>query len=304
MMTNLTAVTANIADKSLFVGEQQDSYEQRYNTGCNLAAVGDYVGSENALKGAVEAAKSYLAEEEEAGEDEIEEETGIIKVQLGYVLQKMGKEKEAQNIYNAVLKNRPDDIGLVAVASNNLLTLNRDQNIFDSKKRLKAATADGLELKLTRVQKNQIARNQALLAMFTAQVDLCKQLVDQLDSTIIPDKQLIIAGVLAKSGKFAAAVDQLDNDSSPANKIIATQILLNAGEVKAATEKLASLPVDWRNRHGVLSTLVSLHLALDDRPAAANLLKQATQLNMKSKSSNSADMAVVWRKTAEFHLSS
>ena len=46
----------------------------------------------------------------------------------------------------------------------------RDQNIFDSKKRLKAATADGLELKLTSQQRKQIARNQALLAMFTAQV--------------------------------------------------------------------------------------------------------------------------------------
>ena len=32
------------------------------------------------------------------------------------------------------------------------------------------------------------------------QVDLCKQLVDQLDSNIVPDKDYIIAGVLAKSG--------------------------------------------------------------------------------------------------------
>ena len=46
----------------------------------------------------------------------------------------------------------------------------RDQNIFDSKKRIKAATAEGLELKLTSGQRGQIARNQALLAMFTAQV--------------------------------------------------------------------------------------------------------------------------------------
>jgi hypothetical protein len=46
----------------------------------------------------------------------------------------------------------------------------RDQNIFDSKKRIKAATAEGLELKLTSSQRAQIARNQALLAMFTAQV--------------------------------------------------------------------------------------------------------------------------------------
>ena len=80
------------------------------------------------------------------------------------------------------------------------MIVGRDQNIFDSKKRLKAATAEGLELKLTSAQRNIIARNQALLAMFTAQVDLCRQLVDQLDATIVPDRNLILAGVLAKSG--------------------------------------------------------------------------------------------------------
>jgi hypothetical protein len=32
------------------------------------------------------------------------------------------------------------------------------------------------------------------------QVDLCKQLVGQLDASIVPDKDLIIAGALAKSG--------------------------------------------------------------------------------------------------------
>jgi signal recognition particle subunit SRP72 len=46
-------------------------------------------------------------------------------VQLGYVLQQLGKEKEAQSIYNAVLRAKPADIGLVAVASNNLITINR-----------------------------------------------------------------------------------------------------------------------------------------------------------------------------------
>ena len=48
-----------------------------------------------------------------------------VQVQLAYVLQMQGKEKEAQAIYNNVLKNKPADIGLIAVASNNLLTLNR-----------------------------------------------------------------------------------------------------------------------------------------------------------------------------------
>ena len=48
-----------------------------------------------------------------------------MQVQLGYVLQQLGKEKEAQAIYNAVLRAKPADIGLVAVASNNLVTINR-----------------------------------------------------------------------------------------------------------------------------------------------------------------------------------
>ncbi len=38
-----------------------------------------------------------------------------------------GREKEAQAIYNTVLKTKPSDIALVAVASNNLMTINKDQ---------------------------------------------------------------------------------------------------------------------------------------------------------------------------------
>ena len=144
--------------------------------------MGELGKAEAALKKAEEVAKKFLQEE---GEEDIEEETGIIRVQLGFVMQQLGKEKEAATIYNQVtlnlsfnlltcfpkvLKSKPSDIGLVAVASNNLLCLNRDQNIFDSKKRLKAATVEGLELKLTSSQRRQIARNSALLAMFTAQV--------------------------------------------------------------------------------------------------------------------------------------
>jgi hypothetical protein len=42
------------------------------------------------------------------------------------------------------------------------------------------------------------------------QVDLCKQLVDQLDASIVPDKELIIAGALAKSGTRLRRCSVLD----------------------------------------------------------------------------------------------
>jgi len=54
----------------------------------------------------------------------------------------------------------------------------------------------------------------------------------------------------------------------------------------------------------VLSTLVSLHLALDDRAGAAQLLKTAVEWNKKDGGISQQGMATVWRKTAEFHLKS
>merc|ERR1719410_363763 len=244
--TNLSAVTAQLGDKSKMVVDETDTFEQRYNAGCNYASVGDFEEAEKVLVQAEKAARSFL-EEDEAGEEEILEETGIIRVQLGYVMQKQGRDKEAQTIYNQVLKNKPSDIGLVAVANNNLLTINKDQNIFDSKKRIKAATVEGLETKLTTAQRAAIDRNNALLAMFTAQVDLCKELVATLD-TSKADKDMIIAGALTKAGKHSDAVSTLM--ASP--KVEATtlltcgQILLAAGEVEEASKILSRLPYEWQ----------------------------------------------------------
>lgn len=305
-MTNLSAVTANMEDKTKMAVDKQDTYELRYNAGCNYAAAEDYKQAEVALKAAEETAKAFLAEDGST-EEEIEEETGIIRVQLGYTFQKLGREKEAQAIYNQVLRNKPSDIGLVAVASNNLLTLNKDQNIFDSKKRIKAATVEGLEHKLTGKQRRGIARNNALLAMYTAQVDLCQQLLDELDPSTIPDKRLIMAAALARAGKHQEAVDGLlgGGSSDPILQMTAANIYLAAGEVAAGAEMLARLPEEWKFRTGVLSTLVTLQLALENREAAAQVLKSAVVWSKKKGSvQGDADMATVFRKTAEFHLNS
>merc|ERR1712020_69246 len=118
-------------------------------------------------------------------------------------MQDSGYDREAQAIYNSVLKSKPSDIGLIAVASNNMLCLNKDQNIFDSKKRIKAATVEGLEHKLTSKHQAAIERNNALLAMYTNQVDLCKSLGNALlkEGKITSGEVLKLnAGVLSRSG--------------------------------------------------------------------------------------------------------
>jgi len=303
--TNLSAVTAHLGDASKMLVDCNETFEQQYNAGCNYAAVGDLVKAEAVLTEAKQAAETFLGDEE-ASQEEILEETGIIKVQLGYVMQRQGREKEAQTIYNQVLRSKPADSGLVAVASNNLLAINGDQNIFDSKKRLKAASVEGLELKLTSRQRASIQRNAALLAMFTAQVEQCKQLVASL-ACDEGERREIVAGVLARSGRHKEAVEELKSGTGappPVTTLTAAQILLTAGEVGSAISELEKLPPSWLYRTGVLSTMVTLLLAKEDRKGAANLLKEAVEWNKTNKALSKAGMAVVWRKTAEFHLKS
>jgi signal recognition particle subunit SRP72 len=81
----------------------------------------------------------------------------------------MGRTEESAKHYNHVLKQKPNDISLAAVASNNLVAINKDANVFDSKKKMKVATADGVQLKLTSKQQETISTNQSLLFMHTNQ---------------------------------------------------------------------------------------------------------------------------------------
>jgi signal recognition particle subunit SRP72 len=120
-------------------------------------------------------------EEDDLTEEEMESELAVIRVQLAYCLQLAKREKEALALYNTVLKNRPDDPALVAVACNNVVAINRDQNVFDSKKKMKSVPSGvpsalsgnqdvGVAAKLTRRQRASMAFNHCVLAYFVSQV--------------------------------------------------------------------------------------------------------------------------------------
>merc|ERR1719367_1124812 len=306
-LTNMQATAVYVEGAE--VVDQDDTYEMTYNRACQLLANQQWSEAEEALKKAEEMCKTNLREDE-ADDEEIERETGIIRVQIGFAVQMQGdkRDREAQNIYNAVLKSKPSDICLVAVASNNLVTLNKDQNIFDSKKRIKAASAEGIENKLTTVHRAAIARNNALLAMYTNQVDLCKTLINDLAGSFENhydqnDRDLIVAGVLARSGKVKESVDLLlrDKKDDMERILIAAQVLLEKADVTGSLAILEKLPANLKHRTGLLSSMVALYCANNERPKAAKLLKEAVTSATKLKT-NAEDMKLVWRKTAEFHL--
>ncbi len=308
--SNLKAIEVYVEDEALDEDEDDlDTYELVYNQACKLLALGKFKEAEKALKKSVVMCEEFLREEDDVEDADVEEETAILKAQLAYAvqMQQSGREKEAQGLYNAVLRAKPDDPGLAAVVANNLIAINKDQNIFDSKKRIKVATAEGVEHKLTFSARRTIARNHAVLAMTTNQVDLCRTLLKELKDKFNFDAgeaDLIEAGVLSRAGKVKEAIEVIlrgsGNKDLPLEKaLIAASVQLERGNVKEALDVFDRVSPKERFRFGVLGSMVALHVALEDRVGAAKLLKDAVDYHGKAKTGG---MDVVWRKTAEFHL--
>uniref|UniRef100_A0A8D8W6P3 Signal recognition particle subunit SRP72 n=1 Tax=Cacopsylla melanoneura TaxID=428564 RepID=A0A8D8W6P3_9HEMI len=307
--TNLAAVIANLAATQSKVDVpdlRESTYELVYNAACSLIGKGQYIEAEKKLRLAEKLWKEALEDDE----DEILDEIHILKVQQAYCMQMQGREKDSQNIYTSILKEKPTDVGLVAVANNNMAVINRDQNLFDSKKRMKNTLLDELDHKLNSRQKKIILMNNCLLALYTNQNVLCNQYCDKLLAKY-PDAAetvaLIKAVSFSKDNKMAEAVKTLEEYSNkyPAKqlyiRLAAVQLYLNQGDIKSALSSLEGLSGENKFRPGIVSALVSLYLASQDRDRASKILEQTVDWYRKTKV-NASDLTTLWRQAADFHL--
>lgn len=309
-LTNMSAVAANLAD----VGQakatldiREDTYELTYNKACALAGEKKFLDAEKKLRVSEKMCREFL-EDDGATEEDIQTELAIIKVQLAYCLQMQGRSKEAAVIYGDALKNKPNDVALVAVASNNCVVINRDQNMFDSKKKIKAALADACEHKLTSSQKKKIALNNCLLTYYiNQQSDQLPKLCAALQRAH-PDLEfqtlLISASQLARDRKFKEAIEKLQKSSGKtaagelAIQFAICQLHLLSGNRKAAVEVLQGLG-DAKYKPGVVSALVSL--MSDNRVGASEVLKESVEW-YKGNKDKAGDLSEMWRQAADFHM--
>ncbi|XP_067657986.1 signal recognition particle subunit SRP72-like [Haliotis asinina] len=305
--TNLAAVVAAL---QMWDGVDVDdpglegSYEISYNSACYYIGRGDYKTAEEKLRSAEVALKN----DPELAEDELEEELAIIRVQLAYVLQQLHRNTEANKLYNQVLRNKPSDIGLVAVASNNMVTLNKDQNVFDSKRKMKAATGDSLKHKLTSNQKTNIQLNQCLLHLYSNQGDLCHNLANKLMSQYpdIDTPVLIQAAQYVKDKDVKKAVACLQTyvkshpDQCFSIQLVIAQLYLSQGAVYQACDALKTLG-DITYRPGIVSALVTLYLSQEDKDAASEVLIKAVAWYKKNEP-KSADLLTLTRAASNFEL--
>ncbi|CAH2075016.1 unnamed protein product, partial [Iphiclides podalirius] len=237
-------------------------------------------------------------------EDERKANMSAVVANLAALNPQMGREKEAATMYHNVLKEKPSDQALVAIASNNLVVINRDSNVFDSRKRMKAATADGLENKLNSRQRAAIVYNQAILAIYSNQPDFCKQCCVKLSRELKQEQRaaLVEAASLAREGRSQQAVALLVKQGGMLT-LAAAQLLLAQSEVLNPWLNDASegtIPIA-RSRHqsDLFYPPVLLHHSASRARAGAGLLSgQGRSLCGRQAG---AALREVWRAAASVH---
>lgn len=157
-----------------------DTYEQLYNYSGVLLSTGAVPLALEFLDKAESTAVTEMTQDPDYSMEELEDEMSAIRVQRAYALQLAGDMKAANQIYTQIVKKRISDHSVSAVASNNIISINKDKDIFDSRKRIKASTSDSALKKMTSQQRSIVHFNKCLLAINTNQIEQARNYLQSL----------------------------------------------------------------------------------------------------------------------------
>lgn len=174
--------------------------------------------------------------EDEIDEEDAEQELGPYFVQLGNIKARRGLDKEALEIYHAVLKTTNDPI-LSAVANNNILAVHQFSSLFDSKKKVKAlqTRSDNFLKKLRKSQLATMELNKAIIAYASGQVKNSLDIIEGLVASDFPKNfqlPIVHAACLAKLNRLPEATKILqDHLKSSSTEEVTTQLTLTLAQL-------------------------------------------------------------------------
>lgn len=287
-----------------------ETMEQSFNVACCYLSKEKPAEAETLLNKAQQQCRESLMEDDYT-EEEIESELSVLQVQLGCALQVQGRSKEAMSVYNAVLKQKPDDVAQLVVTSNNIIVLNRDRDVFDSKKKVKILASEGSSKKLNNFQKLVILYNRCLFALHLNQLEQCRELLGSLEAlnTNSDFTILVKVALLSRERKTTACIETLEAHlrSNPNSAVLLyttlAQLHMNQGHVDKVCAVLASIP-SLSKYLGAVSTLVSLYTGSGDIDSAVGVLDPAVSywLKQPESSSNGATARLVMVESARYNL--
>ncbi|XP_044765686.1 signal recognition particle subunit SRP72 [Coccinella septempunctata] len=306
--SNLSAALLYSKESEVDIDDlRENTYELCFNKACLLISRELYVEAEKKLKQCEKLCREML-EEEEASEEEIDIELASIKIQLAFVYQKLGRLKEAQQLYSTNLKLKLEDIALTAVACNNIVCINKDQNLFDSKKKMKTALNDALKHKLPSESRKYIALNNALFTYYINQNEQCEKLCQQIDKQypdLVLHTTILRSAVLFKLNKMQQAIDVLKSFKSTNEdedffvKLAIAQYYLVQGKRLEACEVMENMGENTY-KPGIIGALTTIYLALGEENAALKLFEKSVTWYKKNRVKG--DLTNMWRQAADFHI--
>jgi signal recognition particle subunit SRP72 len=263
VLTNLSAayILADEPKKALDAinRAKENTHELAYNGSCAAIDLGDFDQARKFLDLATKLCKESLSDSSYS-EEEIQDELAPIRVQSAYVSHLTGDVATAEKIYESIMEHKRGDAVAVAVAANNLATIQGGASIFESAKKIKLATTDKVQSKLTTKQQRGIQLNNALLLLLQKKFDECRQLIKQFptNSDVTP---IMLAAVSYQEKKYDDSVSILQNalqkDKNNVRLLLTlAQLQINRGENQAAAELLKSSSI--RHEPAVVSLLVKL----------------------------------------------
>ncbi|EDL37921.1 mCG15863, isoform CRA_b, partial [Mus musculus] len=310
--TNLSAVVAAQSNWEKVVPEnlglQEGTHELCYNAACALIGQGQLTQAMKILQKAEDLCRRSFSEDSDGAEEDPQAELAIIHGQMAYIMQLQGRTEEALQLYNQIIKLKPTDVALLAVIANNIITINKDQNVFDSKKKVKLTNAEGVEFKLSKRQLQAIEFNKALLAMYTNQAEQCRKIAASLQSQspeyLLP--VLIQAAQLCREKQHTKAIELLQefSDQHPENaaeiKLTMAQLKISQGNISKACLILRSIE-ELRHKPGMVSALVTMYSHEEDIDSAIEVFTQAIQWYQSHQPKSPAHLSLI-REAANFKL--
>uniref|UniRef100_A0A8C2UVW2 Signal recognition particle subunit SRP72 n=1 Tax=Chinchilla lanigera TaxID=34839 RepID=A0A8C2UVW2_CHILA len=183
-----------------------------------------------------------------------------------------------------------------------------DQNVFDSKKKVKLTNAEGVEFKLSKKQLQAIEFNKALLAMYTNQAEQCRKISAGLQSQS-PERLLpvlIQAAQLCREKQHTKAIELLQefSDQHPENaaeiKLTMAQLKISQGNISKACLILRSIE-ELKHKPGMVSALVTMYSHEEDIDSAIEVFTQAIQWYQNHQPKSPAHLSLI-REAANFKL--
>ena len=291
---------------------KDQTFELCFNNACVELGNGNYEAAIKKLSKAGDICQKTM-EENEATDEEIASELNMVQVQIAYAYQQLGDHKRALEIYNRFLKQKPTDAALLAIVNNNIVSINQDQNIFDSRKKMKNAVTDLGETKLVKFQRRAILMNHLLLLLNTNQNKAVQEELNEFKRQFPGDSQidllLVSAALLFNEKQTASSVKLLEDAISRGSHTLddklqlvfcLAQLYLEQKDYRSSIRALKSLD-ELTYRLAVVSAIVALELVLKNNQNAIAFLKEAIDWLKKNTSDKSA-LYVLYRETSNIMI--